>query len=182
MSSTAVVSLVALVVVLAIVAFHKRYRFRKGEEGWGGEALQGKQLVFSEQLFRSKRTGIVAKIDRGYLAGGSIQLLEFKTRRRHAVYPADIIELSAQRVSVQDDDGRRVADDGYVLTESREDGSRQLHRVTLLPEDALLRLRDRRAQILSGRVQPREAVAPGLCRDCAYRVECGKQPGKTAAR
>lgn len=171
---TAVVSLIGLVVVLAMLAFRERYRLKKGEEGWGAEALQGKQLVFSEQIFRSRRTGIMAKIDRGYLAGGSIQLLEFKTRRRHAVYPADIIELSAQRVAVQDDDGRRVADDGYVLTERAQDGSRQLHRVTLLSEDDLLGLRDRRTLILSGRVQPREAAAPGLCRDCAYRVECGK--------
>jgi hypothetical protein len=172
--STAFVSLVGLLVVLAILVLRERYRVKKGEEDWAGDALRGKQLVFSEQLFRSRRTRIVAKIDRGYLAGGSIHLLELKTRRRHAVYPADIIELSAQRVAVQDDDGRRVADHGYVLTERREDGSRQLHRVTLLPEDALLRLRDRRALILSGRVQPREAAAPGLCRDCAYRVECGK--------
>ena len=95
----------------------QRHRFRKRrEEDWGGEALRGKPLIFSERLFRSSRTGIVAKIDRGYLADGSIHLLEFKTRRRHAVYPADIIELSAQRVAVQDDDGRRVTDDGYVLT------------------------------------------------------------------
>ncbi len=168
------VSLVGLVVVLAILVFRERYRFRKGEEGWGGEALWGKPLMFSEQFFRSRRTRIVAKIDRGYLADGSIQLLEFKTRRRHAVYPADIIELSAQRIAVQDDDGRRVTDHGYVLTEREQDGSRQLHRVTLLPEDVLIRLRDRRAMILSGRVQSREAAAPGLCRDCAYRVECGK--------
>ncbi len=172
--STAILSLFALLVVLAILAFRKRYRVKKGEEAWGGEALQGKPLAFSEQFFRSRRTRIVAKIDRGYLADGSIQLLEFKTRRRHAVYPADIIELSAQRVAVQDDDGRRVADEGYVLTERAQDGSRKLHQVTLLPEDVLIRLRDRRAMILSGRVPPREASAPGLCRDCAYRVECGK--------
>ena len=158
--------------VLAILAYRQRHRLKRREENWGGEALRGKRLIFSERVFRSRRTGIVAKIDRGYLADGSIHLLEFKTRRRHRVYPADIIELSAQRVAVQDDDGRRVTDVGYVLTENARDGSRHLHQVRLLPEDILLRLRDRRAMILGGRVPPREATAPGLCKGCAYRVEC----------
>lgn len=160
--------------VLAIVAYRHRHRLMRREEDWGGEALRGKQLIFSERLFRSRRTGIIAKIDRGYLADGSIHLLEFKTRRRHRVYPADIIELSAQRLAVQDDDGRQVADDGYVLTENERDGSRLLHQVRLLPEDTLLRLRYRREMILGGRVPPRDASAPGLCKGCAYRVECKK--------
>lgn len=160
--------------VLAILAYRQRHRLKRREENWGGEALRGKRLIFSERVFRSRRTGIVAKIDRGYLADGSIHLLEFKTRRRHRVYPADIIELSAQRVAVQDVDGRRVADDGYVLTENERDGSRLLHQVRLLPEDTLLRLRDRREMILGGRVPPRDASAPGLCKGCAYRVECKK--------
>ncbi|MGB7991427.1 MAG: hypothetical protein WCF44_18645 [Candidatus Methylophosphatis roskildensis] len=158
--------------VLAILAYRQRHRWKRREENWGGEAMRGKRLIFSERLFRSSRTGIVAKIDRGYLAEGLIHLLEFKTRRRHRIYPADIIELSAQRVAVQGDDGRPVADAGYVLTENERDGSRLLHEVRLLPEDALLRLRDRRAMILDGRLPPREACAPGLCKACAYREEC----------
>jgi hypothetical protein len=45
----------------------------------------------------------VAKIDRAYRVGGELKLVELKTRARDLVYMSDIIELSVQRIVVQDD-------------------------------------------------------------------------------
>lgn len=142
------------------------------EKAWGEGEFEGKRLIYTERVFVSRRYGIVTRIDRAYLFEGSIELLEFKTRARHTVYPSDVIELSAQRVAVEDADGRAVRDVGYVLTESAQNASRKLHRVQLLARDEVLALRARRNQILEGQVEPKEAKSRGLCIDCAYRASC----------
>jgi len=165
--------ILALAIVLLAVAILRKWAAGRRPATWSHPALHGKQLVYSEKTFRSKRHGIIAKIDRGYLAGDTIELLEYKTRDRHRVYRSDLIELSAQRVAVEDETGRCVDDAAYVLTERNRDGTRQLHTVTLLSREALLGIKQRHEALLSGRESPRLAASPALCLSCAYLSECG---------
>lgn len=166
----------AIIVVVLVIAVLRKWSAGNRATGWSHPALQGKKLVYSEKMFRSKRHGIVAKVDRGYLAGDMIELLEFKTRDRHRVYPSDLIELSAQRIALEDDSGRSVNDAAYVLTESKLDGTRHLHAVTMLSREELLEIRRRYEALLTGRESPRPATSPALCRSCAYRSECTGAP------
>ncbi len=166
----------AIIVVVLVIAALRKWNAGNRATGWSHPALQGKKLVYSEKTFRSKRHGIIAKIDRGYLAGDMIELLEFKTRDRHRVYRSDLIELSAQRVALEDETVRCVNDTAHVLTESKLDGTRHLHAVTLLSREELLGIRRRHEALLSGRESPRQATSPTLCRSCAYRSECDRAP------
>lgn len=140
---------------------------------WDLAEFAGKRLLYSEQLFRAPQSRLVAKVDRAYEApGDDVELLELKTRPHHRVYRSDVIEMSAQRVAVEEVDGRRVLDTAFVLTESTRDGSRRLHRIQLMERAAVLAFRDKRLRLLRGEIRAEAARVPALCNTCAYAKEC----------
>jgi hypothetical protein len=67
--------------------------------------LRDAELFCVESQFRSKsRWPIVARVDRAYrLPSGLVVLVELKTRSTPAVRTSDVIQLSAQRVAVEDE-------------------------------------------------------------------------------
>jgi CRISPR/Cas system-associated exonuclease Cas4 (RecB family) len=165
--------LAALAVAVAVGTWwtHRRQALR--DLAWLRRELAGVRPAFAERVFRSREPALAARIDRGYVKDDRIWLVELKTRDEPRVHPSDVIELSAQRIAVESETNMRVAETGFVLTQSSE-GSRRLHRVKLIGRAAIDDLLRRRAAILEGSEQPRFARSRRLCRDCAYRVECGR--------
>lgn len=169
------VVVIALVVVLSALFFRivLRRSARRSEASWLPRELRHADLEFAEKTFSANGPRpIVARIDRGYRTGNTIHLAEFKTRAVLRAYRSDIIELSAQKVAVEDATGYAVSDVGYVLISDLAGGRRRVEMVKLLGRDEVMALAARRQQILNGSAQPCYADNGGLCRKCAYRQEC----------
>jgi CRISPR-associated exonuclease Cas4 len=147
------------------------------EQKWLPKELRDAELVYAEKVFRSGGTmPIVAKCDRGYRTKkGVIILVELKTRRVNRTYLSDVIELSAQRFSIQMQNGENVAEYGYVLVQRPGGKSKYLHRVKLLLPEEILALARRREVILTDIASAATTCSKGLCQKCAYCRECHSQ-------
>ena len=135
--------------------------------------LTGDYLAFAEKKFTiSRPVRLTVRVDRAYDNGNSLVLLELKTRTNHKIYPADIIELSAQRLAVRYSVQREVADYGYVMLVHPFLRKQSLHRVGLAPERTIVALARRWQQLLAGLVEPFWPQDPAKCKRCEYRAEC----------
>ena len=172
MELTMLVALSALVVVVASITL-QRHRAATRERRRIPKELQGAELAYSEQTFRSWQSfGLVARIDRAYRKDGALWLVELKTRRDHRPYLSDVIELSAQKLAIEGASDLRVSNVGFVITTDPSRGTTVTHRVELLDAHALTRLKVRRDGLLDGTVVPQRTAARGLCRKCAFRNRC----------
>src|SRR6266705_3820012 len=112
----------------------RNWRARASERHWLPRELQHAQLAFAEKTFRTWRPiRLIARADRGYRLNGELHLAEFKTRTRAVAYPSDMIELSAQRLVIEESTGERVSEIGYVLAQDLSAKRRSVHKVRLLP-------------------------------------------------
>ncbi len=163
------------VVLVSIAALHRLVsaiqQHRKAKAHWTDGGFDARQLVFSEKLFRDASRGLVAKPDRGYGVGGVVTLVDLKTRSRHKVHRSDVVEISVQRVAVEADLGKQVSTIAYVVTET-PDQTRKWHMVSLLSNDEVFAIKERRQRILDGRSIAHPTPRKGLCRHCAYQKEC----------
>lgn len=171
-----IAALLGCVVVVALI--DRRHRRSaggvKGELASRPDALRNAELIHVERLFRvSEPVRLVARIDRAYrLPSGSIVLVEFKTRWINRPFRSDVIQLSAQRLTMASQ-GQWVAPFGYVVVKRPINGAAyQAHRVELMTEADVVDLVHRREAILAGYVAPRHAEHGGMCRTCAFRSEC----------
>ncbi|MFT4192105.1 MAG: PD-(D/E)XK nuclease family protein [Comamonas sp.] len=142
-------------------------------------ALAKAELVYMEKLFRIQAPiRLVAKVDRVYrLPGGSLVLVELKTRRQDRPYQSDIIQLSAQRLAIEGQTGEVV--EPYAFVSIPRPGRRsevQSHRVLLLDAEAVVRLYERREAIRAGELTPAYAVSERACQGCALKARCDR-PG-----
>lgn len=139
--------------------------------------LASAELAYMEQMFRiSHPIRLAAKLDRAYrLRGGSLVLVELKTRGRDRPYETDIIQLSAQRLAIEVQTGQTVEPYAFVSVLSPT-GWRALrhHRVALLDEDEVVELHRRRAAILAAEVAPRYARSSKACDRCTFRSQCDR--------
>ena len=136
-------------------------------------------MAYAEKTFRSPRRKIVARLDRAYRVAGKLHLVELKTRKWHRVYRSDIIELSAQRLALQEDTGEDVSDLAIVITQVGRD--RRAHRVALMAPDEVVALARRRQDILAGSVTPEYAPHDGVCKGCGLKERCrpeARHPGR----
>ena len=114
-----------------------------------------------------------ARLDRASRVNGELRLVELKTRSRNVVYMSDIVELSVQRIAVQDEVGEVVARDGWVVVVSCFTGARRPHKVRLLGRDEIAKMAERYRQVAAGRVlAPVPARSPSQCRECAHCDRC----------
>src|SRR5206468_3267091 len=140
---------------------------------WWPQELQHARLAFAERTFKTWRPiRLIARVDRGYRLNGKVHLVEFKTRARAVAYSSDVIELSAQRLTIETTTGEPVSDIGHVLVQDSFDKRRSVHKVRLLPRADVIALAKRREAILKGGVAPRYSSSQGLCRHCTYHAEC----------
>lgn len=141
-------------------------------ERWRPRSLRTAELLYVERTFRSRSLRIVARLDRAYRRNGVITLVEFKTRSRHQVHDSDVIELSAQRVALEDETGGRVAATAYVVTQDLQTRRRVAHPVRLLPRRELARLMVRRQQVIDGSAVATPARSDRMCAQCAHLRAC----------
>lgn len=168
-----------LTLALALLLVHG-WR-RSAERRSRPKALVHAELVYMEQLFRIRDPiPLVARVDRAYrLPGGSLVLVELKSRKRNRPYLSDVIQLSAQRLAIEMQTGEVVEPYGFVSVPPRSSlGSFSSHRVGLLSTADLVRLYARRAEVLALRVVPDYAASKITCDGCALRSKCDRFGGR----
>jgi hypothetical protein len=67
--------------------------------------------------------------------GGELHLVELKTRGYFAAHASDAIELSVQRLVLQEETGERVSSVAYVAVKRHGQGQPRAIRVDLFDED-----------------------------------------------
>jgi len=167
-----------LIVVLIVVAAVLYAQSRRSIESTGDERglpaeLRGARLAHAEETFRSEAQRVVARLDRAYELAGELVLVEFKTRSASVAYRDDIIELSVQRVALQDERKVPVSRVAWVITQDSATGRRTPHRVTLLDTAEVQALRTRYLAIEAGiEPDPRPARSMNQCLHCGHRAVC----------
>ena len=174
MGGESLAALVALLFIASLILFYRGHRAQEVRDQRGlPDELRGAEIAYAEQTFRSRRRRLVARLDRAYRLEGVLKLVELKTRARDVIYMADVIELSVQRIAVQDETGQSVAQDAWVIVQSTTTGARQPHRVTLLGVTEIEKMRDRYAAISRGQLRdPQPARSNRQCETCGHRDRC----------
>ena len=151
-------------------------------EAWLPRELRGAQLAYAEQTFRSPAHKLLARIDRTYRLDGQLTLVELKTRARAAANPSDVIELSVQRLALQDQTGEHVSMDAIVLAQDRASGARVPIRVRLMDAESVEALTRRYREVRSGRASRglRPARHVRMCANCGHRAVCSQEYGDRA--
>jgi CRISPR-associated exonuclease Cas4 len=116
---------------------------------------------------------MIARLDRAYEIDGELVLVEFRTRWSRAVYPSDVVELSVQRVALQDERRVRVSTTAWVMIEEGPRRERSAHRVQLLDSEEVDALRSRFLGIAGGTVRDaRGAKSAQQCLHCGHLSVC----------
>jgi hypothetical protein len=168
---------IAFVVVFVGLAWFALVRFHRaptGDDAGLPTVLRGATLAYAERSFRSHKRRLVARLDRAYrTADQGLVLVELKTRSRDEVYLADIIELSVQRLAVQDETGEGVSRQAWVVVEDPASRSRRPHKVQLLAAEEVTALQYRYRALRGGGVAaPAPASTQRQCLQCGHRGRC----------
>ena len=164
--------IVAIVLIASAVLFARRRSIDHYERGLPLQ-LRGAEIAFAETTFRSHSRHLVARLDRAYRTPLGIQLVELKTRPRGAVYMSDVIELSVQRIALEDETGELVSGDAWVIVQNSRTGSRRPYKVRLLEISDITAMLERYADVVQGRVgRPAPAHSPSQCKQCAHKARC----------
>jgi hypothetical protein len=175
----AVIIVVLLLLASAAVLARQHWQRRLGDERGLPRELVGAEIAYAEQTFRSVRSRLVARLDRAYRLDGELKLVELKTRPRNVVYMSDIVELSVQRVAVQEQAGVAVSGEAWVVVQNSITGARRAHRVLLLPRADVVQMAQRYRDVVSGRVPvPSQARSIEQCRKCGHRDDCSARFGE----
>lgn len=174
MSGESLAVLVALLFIASLILFYRGHRVQEVRDQRGlPDELRGAEIAYAEQTFRSRRRKLAARLDRAYRLEGVLKLVELKTRARDVVYMSDVIELSVQRIAVQDETGQSVAQDAWVIVQSTTTSARRPHRVTLLGVTEIERLRARYAALSRGQIHDAQhARSIRQCETCGHRDRC----------
>jgi CRISPR-associated exonuclease Cas4 len=163
------------VIALAVLAWLMwRRRARHAEWRQRPAALRDAQLLSVEAEYRSKGARpIVARVDRAYrLPSGLVTLLELKTRSTAVVLPSDVIQLSAQRIALEDELGLQVSDEAFVLIPARAPAPLAVRSVQLMSRVAIDALVERRWRLMDGLEVPRWPECGHVCRRCGQSAAC----------
>jgi hypothetical protein len=137
--------------------------------------LRDADLICVEAQFRSKsRWPIVARVDRAYrLPNGLVVLVELKTRSTAAVRASDVIQLSAQRVSLEDEMRVQVSDQAFVVFPGRHSAPPTARAVRLMSREQVEAIGARRRRLIDGLDRPRWPDSERVCNGCGQRATCG---------
>lgn len=166
-----------VVMILFIASAMLLHRLRAcsiaGDEYGLPPELQGAEVAFAEKTFRSQRRNLVARLDRAYRTASGLHLVELKTRERDAVYMADVIELSVQRIAVEDETGEPVSGDAWVVVENSRTGASRPHKVRLLGVGEITAMSERYNAVVRGQVEwPNPSRSVSQCAQCAHKRRC----------
>lgn len=175
-----VVGVLALLLFVACAILYGRIRCQGAsyEEPWLPRALRGSELAYSERKFSSPKHGLVARLDRAYRGNGALHLVELKTRDYVAALASDVIELSVQRLVLQEATGEPVSLQAFVAIKKGGVGLPQPVPVTLFEEAQVMRMRERLLEVREGRSRPASpARRPRACDKCGHFAACAKTYG-----
>jgi CRISPR-associated exonuclease Cas4 len=170
--------LVALLVMILFIAsaalFARRGPRVRAGDGQGLPAeLRGAEIAFAEVTLRSHRRRLVARLDRAYRTSDGLQLVELKTRAHDAVYMSDVIELSVQRIVVEDEAGEQVSGEAWVVVQNSRSGARSPHKVRLLGVREISAMRERYSDVVRGKVaRPNPSRSLSQCTQCSHNDRC----------
>jgi len=152
-----------------------RRRVRRAEKVWKPDSLTTAVLEYAERTFFTEHPfRLVAKIDRAYgMPSGLLVLTELKRRPVPRAYRSDIVELSAQKVAIENSTSQRVANVAYVVVEHPFSKKRAPIPVQLLGESEIVALAQRYRDISARRTIPIKAERHALCASCGYKRQCG---------
>ena len=170
-------SWVLLLAVALAVTWHlvRRRRARVAERRDRPVGLRDAELFCVESQFRSKsRWPIVARVDRAYrLPSGLVVLVELKTRSAPAVRTSDVIQLSAQRVAVEDELRVQVSDEAFVIFPGRHSAPPTSRAVRLMSREQIEAVAARRRRLIDGLDRPQWPDSEHVCHGCGQRAACG---------
>lgn len=154
---------------------HTRRKVRRAEKAWKPESLKTAVLEYAERTFFTEHPfRLVAKIDRAYRTpSGLLVLIELKRRPGPRAYRSDVVELSAQRVAIENSTTHRVSDVAYVVVEHPHSKKRTCIPVQLLGQSEIIALAQRYRDISARRTIPIKAERHALCASCGYKTQCG---------
>lgn len=168
----ALILLIAFVASAILFARRRSPRIDNPELGLPAE-LRGAEIAYAERTVRSHRHRLVARLDRAYRTPAGIQLVELKTRLRDAAYMPDVIELSIQRIALQDETGEAVSKEAWVVVQNSRNGARRPWKVRLLGRSEIVALRKRYVDVVQDKVgRPAPARMPSQCNHCAHKTRC----------
>lgn len=167
--------LILAVALLVSWRLLQRQHARVSERRDRSAELRDAVLICVESQFRSRsRWPIVARVDRAYrLPSGLVVLVELKTRSAPAVRTSDVIQLSAQRVAVEDELRVRVSDEAFVLFPGRHSASPTARAVSLMSREQVEAIAARRRRLIDGIERPRWPDSEHVCHGCGQRAACG---------
>jgi hypothetical protein len=175
-------TVLGMVVVATLYSLTRRQVDFTDDERGLPASLRGARLVHAEQTFRSLARRLVARLDRAYEVAGELVLVEFKTRHADVAYMADVIELSVQRVALQDEMQVRVSRTAWVVVQNSDTGRRAPHRVMLLSTAEVEALRHRYLEVQAGAGRAAAlARSANQCVHCAHRTACGRMADASRA-
>ena len=177
MADGLVAVIVAIVFMLSAILLARRRSapIDNVERGLPAE-LRGAEIAFAERTFRSHRHRLVARLDRAYRTPVGIQLVELKTRARDLVCMSDVIELSVQRIALEDETGEAVSTEAWVVVQNSRTGTRRSRKVRLMQTSDITAMRERYADVVQGRVgRPAPARSPSQCSQCAHKARCASR-------
>lgn len=136
--------------------------------------LRDADLICVESQFRSKsRWPIVARVDRAYrLPSGLVVLVELKTRSTATVRASDVIQLSAQRVAVEDELRVQVSEEAFVVFPGRHSAPPTARAVRLMSREQVEAIGARRRRLIDGLDRPRWPDSEHVCHGCGQRAAC----------
>ena len=168
---------VLLLAVALAVMWHlvRRHRARVAERRDRPAGLRDADLICVESQFRSKsRWPIVARVDRAYrLPSGLVVLVELKTRSTAAVRESDVIQLSAQRVAVEDEMRVQVSDEAFVVFPGRHSAPPTSRAVRLMSREQIEAVAARHRRLIDGLDRPQWPDSEHVCHGCGQRAACG---------
>lgn len=141
------------------------------------EELRDAVLFASEKEYVSyKPIPLRGRVDQVYqTVNGDLVIQDSKRRGLVRIYTSDRLQLSLYRDLIKNRPwswllNKKFTHHGYIrlITPSGV----VYHRVDLLTTDSVQQTYQRYQEVMDGRVEPAPAAHRGLCRQCAYTVEC----------
>lgn len=173
--------LIVLIVVLVIRSrgAGRQATYERFERSAMPPELATAKLVLSEGLIRTRVPAkLASRTDQVYLTPeGMLVPVETKTRKVHRAYDTDRIQLSVTAVALSYGNRklpgvRGVARHGYVRVIRPGDSQPCYLRVDLYTPEQVVKLENRYQALMAGKVEPRPARNPGLCRGCGQLQKC----------
>ena len=174
--STFMFFMLGAAVVWSVWRYKKVMEIRLQEESWLPARLQEATLKYSEKkFFDGGLYPLVAQVDRAYQTlDGDIILVDFKRRTAKQAFESDMVEISAQRVTLMANGVTPVSRLAYVVVIDPSTDVKTPIPIQLEDED---KIRDRQRQLIAiwdGTLMPSSTHTAGICRRCGHASYCNK--------